>query len=275
MSYDSFASFLKKLEQAGELIRIKQPVASELEITEVADRQMKKPGGGKALLFEQPTVAGKVSEFPVAINTMGSECRMSLALGISSVDELACQIQAILKAKPPTSLQEGWNLLRQGVDVLHARPRNVRSGPCKEIVHRISTDPNFSLKDLPILHCWPNDGGRFITLPTVYTQDPDTGQRNVGMYRMQIFDGATTGMHWQVHKVGARHGKRYYERNEPMPVAVCLGGDPAYTFAATAPLPDGLDEVLFAGFLRKKPVVLVQCDTNDLRVPADVYFVIE
>ncbi|MBV8815730.1 MAG: menaquinone biosynthesis decarboxylase [Verrucomicrobia bacterium] len=275
MSYDSFASFLKKLEQAGELIRIKQPVASELEITEVADRQMKKPGGGKALLFEQPTVGGKVSEFPVAINTMGSECRMSLALGISSVDELAYQIQAILKAKPPTSLQEGWNLLRQGVDVLHARPRNVRSGPCKEIVHRISADSNFSLKDLPILHCWPNDGGRFITLPTVYTQDPDTGQRNVGMYRMQIFDGATTGMHWQVHKVGARHGKRYYERNEPMPVAVCLGGDPAYTFAATAPLPDGLDEVLFAGFLRKKSVDLVQCETNDLRVPADVDFVIE
>jgi 4-hydroxy-3-polyprenylbenzoate decarboxylase len=275
MSYDSFASFIKKLEQAGELIRISQPVATELEITEVADRQMKKPGGGKALLFEQPTVDGKVSNFPVAINTMGSESRMSLALGISSVDELAHQIQAILKAKPPTSLQEGWNLLRQGVDVLHARPRNVRSGPCQEVIHRISPESDFTLGDLPILHCWPKDGGRFITLPTVYTQDPDTGQRNVGMYRMQIFDRATTAMHWQVHKVGARHGKRYYERNEPMPVAVCLGGDPAYTFAATAPLPDGLDEVLFAGFLRKKSVDLVQCETSDLRVPADVDFVIE
>jgi 4-hydroxy-3-polyprenylbenzoate decarboxylase len=274
MSYDSFAAFIKKLDQSGELLRIDQPVATELEITEIADRQMKKKGGGKALLFKQPTIDGRISRFPVAINTMGSDKRMSLALGITSVDELAHQMQAILKAKPPNSLQEGWGLLRQGVDLLHARPRRVSSGPCKEVIHRMAVS-EFSLDDLPVLRCWPNDGGRFITLPNVYTEDPDNGQRNVGMYRMQIFDKSTTGMHWQVHKVGARHGKRYYERNEPMPVAVCLGGDPAYTFAATAPLPDGLDEILFAGFIRKKSVDLVKCETNDLRVPADVDFVIE
>ena len=132
-----------------------------------------------------------------------------------------------------------------------------------------------SLDDLPILKCWPQDGGRFITLPNVYTRDPDTGERNLGMYRMQVYDGQTTGMHWQVHKVGARHGRRYYERGERMPVAVCLGGDPAYTFAATAPLPDGLDEILFAGFVRKKSVELVKCETIDLEVPADVDFVLE
>ena len=132
-----------------------------------------------------------------------------------------------------------------------------------------------TLLDLPILKCWPKDGGRFITLPNVHTRDPDTGERNLGMYRMQIYDDRTTGMHWQVHKVGARHGRRYYERGEKMPVAVTLGGDPAYTFAATAPLPDGLDEILFAGFIRKKSVELVKCETVDLEVPADVDFVLE
>jgi 4-hydroxy-3-polyprenylbenzoate decarboxylase len=151
----------------------------------------------------------------------------------------------------------------------------VTDGPCKEVIHRFQPGDSFSLRDLPILHCWPKDGGRFVTLPNVYTRDPESGQRNVGMYRMQLYDGQTTGMHWQVHKVGARHGRVYYERNEPMPVAVCLGGDPAYTFAATAPLPDGLDEVLFAGFVRKKSVELTKCESNDLEVPADVDFVLE
>jgi 4-hydroxy-3-polyprenylbenzoate decarboxylase len=200
---------------------------------------------------------------------------MAIALGVQSVDELAHQMQLILKAKPPTSFRAGWDLLLQGLDLLHARPRKVNDGPCKEVIHRFAPDDAFSLADLPVLHCWPEDGGRFITFPTVYTRDPDTGERNVGMYRMQVFDGQTTGMHWQIHKVGARHGKRYYERNEPMPVAICLGGDPAYTFAATAPLPDGLDEVLFAGFVRKRSVELVRCETIDLDVPADVDFVLE
>jgi 4-hydroxy-3-polyprenylbenzoate decarboxylase len=273
MAYRSFAHFVKELEVAGELIRVKEPIATELEITELADRQMKAPGGGKALLFECPTINGKVSRFPLAINTMGSERRMARALGLDSIDELAHQMQLILKAKPPTSVREGWSLLKQGIDLLHARPKHVSGGPCQEVVHRF--EDGFSLDDLPVLFCWPKDGGRFITLPTVYTKDPDTGDRNVGMYRMQIYDGNTTGMHWQIHKVAARHGKRYYEKNERMPVAVCLGGDPAYTFAATAPLPDGLDEILFAGFIRKKSVELVKCLTSDIEVPADVDFVLE
>ena len=277
MSHASFAAFVQTLEEAGELRRIAAPVATELEITELADREMKSPGGGKALLFEQPTAAGKVSRFPLAINTMGSARRMDLALG-TSADDLAHQMQLILKAKPPTGLKEGWNLFKQGVDLLHARPKHVKDGACKEVIVRFDGQralTEFSLDDLPVLKCWPHDGGRFITLPNVYTRDPDTGERNLGMYRMQVYDGQTTGMHWQVHKVGARHGKRYYERGERMPVAVCLGGDPAYTFAATAPLPDGLDEILFAGFIRKKSVSLVKCETIDLEVPADVDFVLE
>jgi 4-hydroxy-3-polyprenylbenzoate decarboxylase len=275
MAYRSFSHFIEQLERTGELIRIAEPVATELEITELADRQMKSPGGGKALLFEKPTIEGRVSRFPLAINAMGSERRMARAIGVESVDEIAHQMQLILKAKPPTSFREGWALMGQGIDLLHARPRRVPDGPCKEIIHRFDNEGSFSLCDLPVLHCWPGDGGRFITLPHVYTRDPDTGERNVGMYRMQVFDGRTTGMHWQVHKVGARHGKRYYERNERMPVAVCLGGDPAYTFAATAPLPDGLDEVLFAGFVRKRSVELVRCETCEIEVPSDVDFVLE
>ena len=277
MAYASFTQFLEALDQAGELRRIAQPVDSHLQITEWADREMKSPGGGKALLFEQPTIDGKPSRFPVAINTMGSERRMALALQVGNIADLAQEIQLILKAKPPTDLREGWSLLKQGIHLLHARPKHVKSGSCQEVVERFDDGgaSDFSLGDLPILHCWPKDGGRFVTLPNVHTRDPETGARNLGMYRMQVYDGRTTGMHWQVHKVGARHGKLYYERNERMPVAVTIGGDPAYTFAATAPLPDGLDEILFAGFLRRKSVELVKCLTNDLEVPADVDFVLE
>jgi len=274
MAFSSFTAFVLALEKAGELTRIAQPVATELEITEWADREMKSPGGGKALLFEKPTVAGRAAAFPLAINTMGSHRRMAMALGLENIGELAQQMQLILKAKPPTGLREAWTLAMQGLDLLHARPKHVKDGPCKEVIS-IFKPNEITLSDLPILHCWPKDGGRFITLPNVHTRDPDTGERNVGMYRMQVYDGQTTGMHWQVHKVGARHGKRYYEKGERMPVAVTLGGDPAYTFAATAPLPDGLDEILFAGFCRKKSVELVKCETNDLEVPADVDFVLE
>jgi len=277
MAYASFSQFLTALDQAGELKRISLPVATELEITEFADREMKSPGGGKALLFENPTIDGAPSPIPVAINTMGSRARMAMALGVASIDELAHQMQLILKAKPPTGFREAWTLVRQGIDLLHARPRHVPDGPCKEVIHRFKdgAPPDFTLANLPILKCWPQDGGRFITLPNVHTRDPDSGERNVGMYRMQIYGPATTGMHWQVHKVGARHGKRYYQRNEPMPVAVTLGGDPAITFASTAPLPDGLDEILFAGFLRKKSIDLVKCESIDLEVPADSDFVLE
>ena len=279
MAYRSFRHFLETLEQAGELTRVSDPVDTDLLITEWADREMKSSGGGKALLFEQPVVDGQVSKFPVAINTMGSRKRIAMALGRESIDEVAQEIQLILKAKPPTDLREGFALLKQGIHLLHARPKQVRDAPCQEIIHKIESDAgradDFSLRHLPILKCWPKDGGRFITLPNVHTRDPETGARNVGVYRMQIFDERTTAMHWQVHKVGARHGKRYYERNEPMPVAVALGGDPALSFSATAPLPDGLDEVLFAGFLRRNSIEMVKCKTIDLEVPAGVDLVLE
>jgi 4-hydroxy-3-polyprenylbenzoate decarboxylase len=278
MAYPSYQAFLQSLENAGELKRIREPVATELQITELADREMKSPGGGKALLFEKPTIEGRPSAFPVAINTLGSRRRMAMSLGLESVEDLANQMQFLMKAKPPRSFREALTLLKNGIDVIHARPKHVRSGPCKDIIHRFpkgAAAEGFSLKDIPVLHCWPDDGGRFITFPTVYTKDPDTGDRNVGMYRMQVYDGSTTGMHWQVHKVGARHGKRYYERGEKMPVAVAIGGDPVFTFAATAPLPDGLDEILFAGFARKKSVELIKCETVDIEVPAESDFVLE
>ncbi|MGA4645036.1 UbiD family decarboxylase [Limisphaera sp. 4302-co] len=298
MAYASFGEFVRKLDAEGELIRVRQPVATELEITELADRQMKSPGGGKALLFEQPTVDGQPSPFPLAINAFGSWRRMALALGAESVDAVAAELGALLKAKPPLSFREAIRLLGQALELRHARPRTVKDGPCKEVVHRFDPPPRRTepwpqapdiLKDpdaarhaplptilnLPILKCWPLDAGRFITLPCVVTRDPDTGERNVGMYRMQVYDPTTTGMHWQLQKVAARHGRRYYEKGERMPVAVFLGGDPAYTFAATAPLPDGLDEFLLAGYLRKRSVELVPCETVDLEVPADADFVLE
>jgi 4-hydroxy-3-polyprenylbenzoate decarboxylase len=276
MAYSSFAHFIQALDQAGELRRVSIPVETDLVIAAWADREMKSPGGGKALLFEQPLIDGKPSKFPLAINTMGSQRRMALALKVENVDEISREIQLILKAKPPTDLREGWSLLKQGIHLVHARPRHAKEGACQEVVHRFDDGtPAMSLRDLPILKCWPKDGGKFITLPNVHTRDPDNGARNLGVYRMQVYDERTAGMHWQVHKVGARHGQRYYQRNERMPVAVSLGGDPAYTFAATAPLPDGLDEILFAGFLRKKSVELVPCKTIDLEVPADVDFVLE
>jgi 4-hydroxy-3-polyprenylbenzoate decarboxylase len=278
MAFRSFHPFLEELERAGELIRIREPVDTDLVIAEWANREMKSPGGGKALLFEKPIIDGKTAVFPVAINTMGSRKRIAMALGVSDVGDLAQEIQLILKAKPPTDLREGFALLKQGIHLLHARPKRVSSAPCQEVVYNFDerrTPNGFALRDIPILKCWPKDGGRFITFPNVHTRDPETGARNVGMYRMQVFDDQTTAMHWQVHKVGARHGKVYYERGERMPVAVSLGGDPALTFAATAPLPDGLDEILFAGFLRKKSVELVKCKTIDVEVPADADFVLE
>jgi 4-hydroxy-3-polyprenylbenzoate decarboxylase len=281
MAFESFGEFVRELESAGELIRIRKPLATELEITELADREMKKPGGGRALLIEKPTIAGQVSKFPVAINTLGSARRMAMSLRASSVDEAAAELGSLMKAKPPTGFREALKLLGTALDLRHAKPKVVKHGPCKEVIHKFDgaattvagKDP--TLLDLPILKCWPLDGGRFITLPCVVTRDPDTGERNVGMYRIQIYDGQTTGMHWQLQKVAARHGRRYYETGTRMPVAIFLGGDPVFTFCATAPLPDGLDEILLAGYLRKEAVPLVKCETNDLEVPANSDFVIE
>ncbi len=296
MAYESFRDWVNALDQAGELIRIKQPVATELEITEIADREMKKPGGGKALLFEQPTVNGVASPFPVAINTLGSHKRMAMSMNAGSVDDVASELGALMKAKPPTSMREAMKLLSLAIDLRHAKPKTVSTGPCKEVIHKFdapitrTTDwpaaPDVNnpqnqepspqtLLNIPILKCWPLDGGRFLTLPCVVTRDPDTGERNLGMYRIQIYDDKTTGMHWQLQKVAARHGRRYYETGTRMPVSIFLGGDPMFPFAATAPLPDGLDEFLLAGYLRKKSVELVKCETNDLEVPANSDFVIE
>ena len=316
MAFDSFRDFVNALDQAGELKRISQPVATELEITELADREMKSPNGpdgigagGKALLFEKPTVNGQVSPFPLAINTMGSWKRMAMSLGANSVDEAAAELGSLMKARPPTSFREAIKLLGQALDLRHAKPKIVKDGPCKEVVKKFDAPPTrkelwpeamdinvaqasrlhgqkgnetessrdgcATLLNFPIQKCWPLDGGRFITLPCVVTKDPDTGERNVGMYRIQIYDDRTTGMHWQLQKVGARHGRRYYETGTRMPVSIFLGGDPVFTFAATAPLPDGLDEFLLAGYLRKKSVELVKCETNDLEVPANADFVIE
>ncbi len=298
MAFDSFGDFLKQLEAAGELKRISQPVATELEATEIADREMKKPGGGQALLFEKPTVNGTVSSTPLAINTLGSQKRMAMSLGADSIDEVAAELGSLMKAKPPTGFKEAIRLLGTALELRHAKPKTVKDGACKEIIHRFDAPPSratpwppapkisaisqadvaapaATLLDLPIQKCWPLDGGRFITFPCVVTKDPDTGERNVGMYRMQVYDDRTTGMHWQLQKVGARHGRRYYETGTRMPVSVFLGGDPVFTFAATAPLPDGLDEFLLAGYLRKKSVELVKCETNDLEVPANADIVLE
>jgi 4-hydroxy-3-polyprenylbenzoate decarboxylase len=299
MAFDSFRDFVNHLDRAGELRRITQPVATELEITELADREMKSPGGGKGLLIEKPTINGAVSPFPLAINTLGSWKRMALSLGANSVTDVAAELGSLMKAKPPTSLRDAIKMLGQALELRHARPKLVNNGPCKEVIHKFDAPPTraepwpaapiaapasgstlqrfnaSTLLNLPILKCWPLDGGRFITLPCVVTKDPDTGERNVGMYRIQIYDERTTGMHWQLQKVGARHGRRYYETRTRMPVSIFIGGDPVFTFAATAPLPDGLDEFLLAGYLRKKSVALVKCETNDLEVPATADFVIE
>jgi 4-hydroxy-3-polyprenylbenzoate decarboxylase len=309
MAFDSFREFLSRLEAAGELRRVTQPAATELEITEIADREMKKPGGGQALLVERPTVNGQISPFPLAINTLGSDRRMAMSLGANSIEEAAAELGALVNAKPPTSFKDALRLLGTALDLRHVKPKVVKDGLCKEVIHKFEAPPTrtepwpkapdilgagmvsrlagsskdskdgqvalATLLNLPIQQCWPLDGGRFITLPGVVTRDPDTGQRNVGMYRMQVYDERTTGMHWQLQKVGARHGRRYYETGTRMPVAVFLGGDPAFTFCATAPLPDGLDEFMLAGYLRKKATELVRCETSDLEVPANADFVLE
>lgn len=300
MAYSSYREFLERLEASGELVRVGEPVATELEVAALADREMKRQGGGKAILIERPLVNGEVSPFPVAINALGSWRRMALAMGAESVEAVAAELAALVQAKPPTSLGEAVQLLGTAMNLRHTRPKRVRHGACKEVIHlreaperrtepwppapdilgsgadkQLGGSEPPTLLNLPILKCWPLDAGRFITLPCVVTQDPDTGERNLGMYRIQVYDERTTGMHWQLQKVAARHGRRYYETGTRMPVAIFLGGDPIYTFAATAPLPDGLDEFLLAGYLRRKSISLVRCETNDLEVPADADVVIE
>jgi 4-hydroxy-3-polyprenylbenzoate decarboxylase len=265
MPYDSLLDFADHLERLGELKRISYRADPHLEITEITDRVVK--AGGPALLFEHP----RGSTIPLLTNAFGSERRMSAALGAKSLDDIARRLEDLLgrMMRMPKSLGDKLGLGGAMLDIATtAPPKRVSSGPCKEIIER----ENPSLDFLPIQTCWPDDGGPFITLPLVITRHPVTGKRNVGMYRMQKYDSRTTGMHWQLHKTGAEHQR---VAREPFPVAVCLGGDPALTYAATAPLPPEIDEFLFAGWLRSKAVELVKCETSDLEVPANSDIVLE
>ena len=268
--YKSLTDFINVLESAGELVRIGAPVSSVEEIAEITDRFSKAKGGGKALLFENTD-----SGYPVLTNMMGSERRIALALGVESLDELPQRIDALLKEalSPKASIFEKMRMLPMLADVAKWFPKRVKGrGECQQVV---LMGDDADITRLPVLKCWPSDGGRFVTLPMVNTVDPDSGVRNVGMYRMQIFDAKTTGMHWHIHKTGARHYDGYKAQGRKMPVTVTLGGDPAYIFSATAPMPDNMDEYLLAGFLRKKPVRLVKSLTNDIWIPEDCDFVIE
>ncbi|NLY55506.1 MAG: menaquinone biosynthesis decarboxylase [Firmicutes bacterium] len=265
--YRDLQEFVDLLESKGELIRIRAEVDPELEITEIADRVMK--AGGPALLFENV----KGSDIPVLINAFGSEKRMALALGVSDLNEITEEIRGLIKMAmegETDSLLGKLKILPKLNDLAKLFPKTVSKAPCQEVV---SYDPD--LTKLPVLKCWPHDGGRYITLPLVFTKNPQTGKQNCGMYRLQIFDKKTTGMHWHIHKDGAANYRQAEASGERFPVAVAIGGDPALTYAATAPLPGGIDEMLLAGFLRKKPVEMVQCKTVDLKVPADADIILE
>jgi 4-hydroxy-3-polyprenylbenzoate decarboxylase len=268
MAYQGIASFIKALEEKGELIRIKDFVSPELMITEITDRFSKQSGGGKALLFEDTG-----TEFPLLINAFGSDKRMATALGRNSLHEIEEEIEELFSflMQPRDSIIEKFKLLPYFKKVSSWLPKKLnRRGKCQEVVI-----DNPDLGELPVLKCWPADGGRFITLPCVQTMHPETGTTNVGMYRMQVIGKNITGMHWHRHKTGASHFEKYKTRGEIMPVTVVLGGNPVYSYAATAPMPENVDEYLLAGFLNKSPVKLVKCLTNDLYVPEDADFIIE
>jgi 4-hydroxy-3-polyprenylbenzoate decarboxylase len=267
MTYDGMAEFVAALERRGELVRIGRRVDPFLEVSAIADRVMK--AGGPALLFER---VGS-SPYPLLINAFGSRARMSLALGVGDIEEHARAIEALVHSRPGLSAAGVASAVLAIPDLLSLAPRRVSEPASQQIVQ---TGDEVDLDALPILTSWPKDGGPFITLPQVITRDPDTGARNVGMYRMQRIDRKTTAMHWQIHKTGARHFRSAKELGvRRLEVAVALGGDPALTYAATAPLPDGIDEWTFAGFLRKSAVKITACKTVGLEVPADADFVLE
>lgn len=298
MAYRDYRHFLDTLNEKGELKRIAEPVSPYLEITEIADRTMK--SGGPALLFEkvvgpnhrygspnpQSAVQGNPSihpdacpsgareyGIPVAINAMGSRKRMSLALSCEDFEEHAARIEWLLKLEPPKGPLDAIKLLPSLLkEVKDVPPKTVSAGPCQEIVMQ---GEEVDLGQIPVLTSWPEDGGPFITLPMVFTHDPQTGKRNVGMYRVQVHDRRTCGMHWQMHKTGARHMESAREQGRRIEVAVALGDDPALTFSSIAPLPPGIDEMLFAGFLRRESVKLVRAKTVDIKVPANAEMVLE
>ncbi len=304
MAYNDIREWIAALDRAGELKRIKSEVDPKLEICEITDRVSKWPArngkgpGGPALLFEN------VKGYPgskVLMNQFGSERRMQLALEVNALDEISGRIREFMDVKSPQGLLDKIKMLPMLADLGKFFPKTVTSGPCKEVIKK----DNFSLLDFPILTTWPQDGGPFITLPCVITRDPRTGKRNVGAYRMQVYDATSTGMHWQRHKGGAEHyrermrsahvggdpqgkstavdlmarsGGGATETTGPkgkMEVAVALGTDPALMFSAIVPAPPDIEEYMIAGFLRQKPVELVKCETLDLEVPANAEIILE
>lgn len=267
MAYTDLRDFVRALDKAGELKRIPFEVDPHLEITEFADRSVKT--GGPALLFEKP----KGSSAPLLINAFASTKRMQIALEVEDVSQIAGRIAEFLQMRMPEGILNKLKMLPMLAEVGAFFPKIVKDGPCKEVIRR----ENFSLDEFPVLHCWPDDGGRYITLPMVFSRNPVTGKRNCGMYRMQIFDSRTTGMHWQTHKQGAEHYRRLLAegKSSRMPVAVAIGCDPATMYSAILPLPPDLDEMMIAGFLRSKPVEMVKCETSDLEVPANAEIVLE
>lgn len=272
MAYKGLADFVKKLEKNGELKRITTPVNRDLEITEITDRVSKSPADkNKALLFEN--VVGFTT--PVLINTFGTEKRMAMALGVENLDQLRHNLAQLIDMKLPQGFGAAVGRATELLGALRSvglKPTLVRKAACQEVVHI----EDASLDLLPVLRCWPDDGGRYITLMQVITRDPETNQRNVGMYRVQVYDEKTAAMHWQRHKGGAEHERlaREQQKNR-IPAAIVLGGDPAQMWCSSAPLPPGIDEYLLAGWLRGKPVQFVPCVTQPLEVPADAEFVLE
>ncbi len=264
MPFKDLQHYIEALEKKNDLKRVAAQVDPVLEITEIADRQVK--SGGPALLFENI----KGSPYPLAINLFGSMERTCFAFDVAALDDIAMRIQAMMPPLNASSLIDKVKMLWSFKDVKNFQPKTVRSGSAREIV-----EPEGSLLDLPVLQCWPEDAGRFITLPLVITKNPDTGQQNVGMYRIQLIDERTALMHWHIHHDGAAHHRMYQERGQDMDVAIVLGGDPAAIYSATAPLPPGIDEMLFAGFIRNSPVEMMQAHSVDLQVPAHAEFILE
>jgi 4-hydroxy-3-polyprenylbenzoate decarboxylase len=266
VAYENLSDFLRALEAEGDLVRIRQRVSPRLEISEIADRAVK--GGGPALLFEN--VEG--SAMPVAINTFASRPRMLRALQIESWEEWDSRLDFFLDPKPPEGILGKLRAIPRVTELAAVFPRTVRSGACQQVV---TTGDQVDLRQLPVLTCWPQDAGPFITLPLVITKDLASGKTNVGVYRMQVYDRNTTGMHWQKHKDAAGQARGYEREDRRMEVAVAIGCDPATVFSAVAPLPPGLSELLFAGFLRGAPVPMVAAKTVGLEVPAEAEIVLE
>jgi 4-hydroxy-3-polyprenylbenzoate decarboxylase len=266
MIFKNQQQFIKELENQGELKRISIEVDSKLEITQIADKISKEYG--EALLFENV----KGSQYPLLINAFGTYKRMQMALNCKSFDEIAKRIETYFKMKPPGNFKEKIKTLFTLKEIADITPKKVKKAPCQEVIHKSDSK---LLDLLPILTCWPDDGGPFITLPIVITKDPENEIQNVGMYRMHKYDASTTGMHWQYNKDGSRHFDKYKNLGKRMEVAVALGGSPAVTYASTAPLPPDINEFMFAGFLNNKSVEIIKAKTVDLYVPAESDFIIE